>query len=124
MERAAVTPGVRLASTRLKVAVFGAGAGGERLAHQLLRRHDVVCFLDNDRTKAGGRLLGLPVLSPDQIGAPRRGAHPDRQRVSHRNPRPALALGVPPDKLSLHPRGVLADLAAESNRTTDSTNAR
>jgi hypothetical protein len=113
--RAAVTPGVRLSSTRLKVAIFGASSGGERLAQQLLRRHDVACFLDNDRTKAGGRLLGLPVLSPDQIGS----LEVDRiliGSVYHAEIRgQLLALGVPPDKMSLHPRGLLADLAAESH---------
>ena len=39
--RSASHPGIRLAQTRLRVAVFGAGAGGERLARQLMRRHEV-----------------------------------------------------------------------------------
>ncbi len=61
-------------------------------------------------------MLGLPVLSPAQvdtltidrllIGS----VYQTEIRVQLRG------LGVPEDMLSLHPRGVLADLAAESGR--------
>ena len=65
--RADSQPGIRLVQTRLRIAIFGAAAGGERLAQQLMRRHEVVAFFDNDVRKHGTTLLGLPVLAPSQI---------------------------------------------------------
>jgi FlaA1/EpsC-like NDP-sugar epimerase len=89
----------------LKVAIFGAGSGGERLGKQLLRRHDVVCFIDNDPNKIGKTLLGLPIISPKQIDA----LTVDRILIGsmHRTQicNQLLSLGVPQEKMSFHSLG-------------------
>jgi len=109
--RSASHPGIRLAQTRLRVAVFGAGVGGERLARQLMRRHEVLAFLDNDSRKHGTTLLGLPVLAPSQVDT----LTIDRLLIGSVYEAEIRAqlrdLGVPADMLTLHPRGVLADLS-------------
>jgi glycosyltransferase involved in cell wall biosynthesis len=102
---AATNPGVRFSARRLKVAIFGAGSGGERLGKQLLRRHDVVCFIDNDPNKIGKTLLGLPIISPKQIDA----LTVDRILIGsmHRTQicNQLLSLGVPQEKMSFHSLG-------------------
>ncbi len=114
VKRAATFQGVRLETKRLKVAIFGAGSGGEQLGRQLLRRHDVVCFLDNDKSKIGKTLLGLPILSPSQISK----LDVDRiligsmYRTQIRNQ--LISLGVSPDKMSLHSIGLIVDHSVDS----------
>ena len=112
--RSASHRGIRLEHTRLRIAVFGAAAGGERLARQLMRRHDLVAFFDNDSRKHGTTLLGLPVLAPAQLDT----LTVDRLLIgSVYEPEIRAQLrdqGVPEDMLTLHPRGVLADLSPEA----------
>jgi glycosyltransferase involved in cell wall biosynthesis len=100
VKRSATVPGVRLETKRLKVAIFGAGSGGEHLALQLLRRHDVVCFLDNDASKIGKTLLGLPILGPSQINtnAVDRIVIGSVYKSEMRNQ--LISFGVAPDKIS------------------------
>ena len=79
-----------------------------------MRRHEVVAFFDNDSRKHGTTLLGLPVLAPAQIDT----LTIDRLLIGSMYETEIRAqlrtLGVPDDMMSLHPRGVLADLAPDS----------
>lgn len=101
-QRSTTVSGVRLEYTRYKIAIFGAGAGGEQLYKQLFRRHDLVCFFDNDSKKIGNILLGLPILSPRKIKTI------DFDKIligSQYQPQiydQLISLGVSPEKLSLH----------------------
>lgn len=47
--------------------VFGAGRKGQE-AMQILREegNSIVAFMDNDKLKVGGVILGIPVISPEQ----------------------------------------------------------
>ncbi|HEB59232.1 MAG TPA: polysaccharide biosynthesis protein [Gammaproteobacteria bacterium] len=52
-----------------KTAIFGAGEAGNELAHILSRNVeiDVVCFIDDNRSLAGGVMAGLPVYHTSEI---------------------------------------------------------
>ncbi|MBP5314171.1 MAG: polysaccharide biosynthesis protein [Eggerthellaceae bacterium] len=60
-----------LAANKVRVGIVGAGRSGMALADELntnLRTHyRPVCFIDNSKTKAGRKLLGLPVLLSEGI---------------------------------------------------------
>lgn len=51
---------------QIKIAIVGAGNVGASLANELMRNpqahYKPVCFIDNDRKKAGQKLNGIPVL--------------------------------------------------------------
>jgi len=47
--------------------VFGAGAVGQWLLPQIRQKYDVIAFLDNDKTKQGGEIMGVPVYPPDFV---------------------------------------------------------
>lgn len=47
--------------------IFGAGNGGIRSFRYYRRRFRVVGFLDNDSSKVGGRVCGIPVFDPRHL---------------------------------------------------------
>lgn len=50
-----------------RVAIFGCGSGGQRTCLHYKTKYKVVAFLDNDRSKHGTRVLGVPVCGPEQF---------------------------------------------------------
>lgn len=53
-----------------KIAVFGAGVRGKKVYRELKvygKEEEVICFVDNDRTKQGSFIEGRPVISVEQI---------------------------------------------------------
>ena len=55
-------------SDKRKALIFGAGRGGYFAGRTLRKRFEIVGFLDNSATLQGSKLLGLPILSPDELG--------------------------------------------------------
>jgi FlaA1/EpsC-like NDP-sugar epimerase len=49
-----------------RIFIFGAGEGGKRAFKILARNHEVLGFVDNDKRKHGTRLLGRPIVSPQE----------------------------------------------------------
>lgn len=49
-----------------KVVVFGAGGTGQRVARLAAMQYEVIAFTDNDKTKWGGALDNIRILSPKE----------------------------------------------------------
>jgi FlaA1/EpsC-like NDP-sugar epimerase len=67
-EKVAVFEGGSIASRKRRAAIVGAGSAGAALLRDIQGRHglglELVCFVDDDRTKIGSNLHGKPVLGP------------------------------------------------------------
>jgi FlaA1/EpsC-like NDP-sugar epimerase len=50
-----------------RVAIFGCGSAGQRTCLHYRAKCRIVAFLDNDRSKHGTRVLGVPVCDPEQF---------------------------------------------------------
>ncbi|MCL2399039.1 MAG: class I SAM-dependent methyltransferase [Defluviitaleaceae bacterium] len=50
-----------------KAFIFGAGAMGQWLLPSAQKKYQVISFLDNDKTKQGTQIMGIPVYSPESI---------------------------------------------------------
>lgn len=46
---------------------FGAAGGGKRLYQKISEKYHVIAFVDNDRNKWGGELMGVPIYNPDKL---------------------------------------------------------
>lgn len=55
---------------KLKVIIFGTSIGSEILEEIIdFTKIDIVCYLDNDTSKQGSTLRGVPIMKPDSISA-------------------------------------------------------
>lgn len=52
---------------RQKIIIFGTGSGGAGFYKKNTYRYNVIGFLDNNASKHGGLLYGLPIYSPEQL---------------------------------------------------------
>ncbi|WP_213999850.1 glycosyltransferase [Arsukibacterium sp.] len=52
----------------IRIIIFGASAAGQRALMQLPEQFEVVAFADNNSKLHGQKVLGIPVISPAQIG--------------------------------------------------------
>jgi glycosyltransferase involved in cell wall biosynthesis len=87
-------------TTRRRIAIYGAGAGGQRAYAERLPGVDVVAFLDARAN--GSHLLGVPVLRPEAV----RDLDVDRVVVASRHHGPAMvetlrAAGCPDEKIEI-----------------------
>ncbi|WP_172449279.1 nucleoside-diphosphate sugar epimerase/dehydratase [Bowmanella denitrificans] len=52
-----------------KAVLFGAGKAGLAAKHNLAEQFQFIAFCDNDKSKVGQVIDGLPVVSPDDLGS-------------------------------------------------------
>lgn len=50
-----------------KVVIFGAGGTGHKLADELEKKYEVLCFIDNDKERQGSKIGELEVCSIERI---------------------------------------------------------
>jgi predicted SAM-dependent methyltransferase len=115
------------ATATMTVIVFGAGPTGKAALHRIREDAacDVVAFADNAARRQGDTFEGLPVIAPETIPA----YNCDRIVVaSHGWPSIVAqlrALGVPEDRIHVHPVDAASAAAAMTARTDAlSTHAR
>lgn len=48
----------------LKAVLFGAGGGGARLYKEISVKYEIIAFVDNDKSKWGDYLYGIPIYDP------------------------------------------------------------
>lgn len=53
----------------LRAVLFGAGGGGHRLYKEIASQYEVVAFVDNDESKWGKDLWGIPIYSAQKCAA-------------------------------------------------------
>ena len=97
----------RYAPERRRAVVFGAGAGGRRVAAHLAKAWVIDGFVDNDARKHGSTIDGLPVRAPSTILEGPRTSVLVASVYSDAIYAQLLTLGVPPSRIEvIDPEGV------------------